>query len=273
MIAAFLLVYGQTLVALARDWWTNEDYAHGLFTPFALAYLIYERRKELTNIPLAPSSLGFLVILASQAVLTVGFLGAEFFLQRVSMLLLFAGAILFFWGWQALFKTSFGLVLLLLAIPLPVIIFNAIAIPLQLLASGLAELLLGVLNVPIYREGNILQLPHDIVLNVVEACSGIRSLVSLTALATLTTMLSRFRPIPWWGRMSCILSAVPVALATNALRVTGTAVLAHAFGERYAEGFFHSFSSMLVFVFGFVAILLEMLLLERLTDPERKAAL
>src|SRR5258708_4792785 len=97
MIAAFFLAYGQIVVSLARDWWTNDDYAHGLFTPFAVAYLVYQRRKELTIIPVAPSTVGFMVILASQAVLIVGFLGAEFFLQRVSMLIFFAGTILF-WG-------------------------------------------------------------------------------------------------------------------------------------------------------------------------------
>jgi len=270
LAAVFLLVYGQILPTIVQEWWTNDDYAHGLLTPFALAYLIHERRHALFNIPVAPSAFGFIVILASQAVLLVGFLGAEFFLQRISMLMFFAGLILFLWGWNVLSKTAFGLILILLAIPLPALVFNSFALPLQLLASSLAEAVLNMLHVPVYRDGNILQLPHDLLLNVAEACSGIRSLISLIALAALTTMLARF-PMRWWARILVVLSAVPIALATNAFRVTATALLAYKFGIGAAEGFLHASSGWLVFIFAFFIILGELFFLTRFAPPPGRA--
>ena len=272
LAAAFLLVYSGIVAGLLEQWWTNEDYAHGLFTPFAIAYLAYERRRELLGIAVAPSAFGFPVILLSQVVLIVGFLGAEYFLQRSSMLILFAGTILFLWGWRALFKTAFALILILLAIPLPAIIFNAVALPLQLLASTLAESVLDLLGVAIYREGNILRLPSGLRLNVAEACSGIRSLVSLIALAALMAMLGRFLPMRWWARIAFVLSAVPIALLANAVRVSGTGLLAHKYGGAAAEGFFHSFSGGFVFVFAFAILLLEMFSLQQLKAPGKRDA-
>ena len=272
LIAAFLLVYGQILRPLVQEWWSNDDYAHGLFTPFAVAYLVYDRRKELFNIEANPSAFGFVIILASQALLLVGFLGAEFFLQRTSMLLFTAGLILYIWGWRGLSKTAFGLILFLLAIPLPAIVFNSFALPLQLLASSLAEGVLDMLHVSVYREGNILQLPHGLLLNVTEACSGIRSLVSLLALAALTTMIPRFRSMPGWARIAFILSSVPIALVANALRVTATGVLAFNFGIGAAEGFLHSFTGAFVFVFAFAALLIELFVLQHFAASEKRAA-
>ena len=272
LIAAFLLVYGQILRPLVQEWWSNDDYAHGLFTPFAVAYLVYDRRKELFNIEANPSAIGFVIILASQALLLVGFLGAEFFLQRTSMLLFTAGLILYIWGWRALSQTAFALILFLLAIPLPAIVFNYFALPLQLLASSLAEGVLDMLHVSVYREGNILQLPHGLLLNVTEACSGIRSLVSLLALAALTTMIPRFRSMPGWARIAFILSSVPIALVANALRVTATGVLAFNFGIGAAEGFLHSFTGAFVFVFAFAALLIELFVLQHFAASEKRAA-
>lgn len=265
LVAAFALVYGQIIAVLVQEWWTNDDYSHGFLIPFALAYLFYERRAEFLAIPMRPSALGFVVILLSQLVQLVGFLGAEFFLQRVSMVIFLAGVVLFFWGWQMLLETSFGLVLIVLAIPLPAIIFNAIALPLQLLASSWAESFLRVCQIPVYRDGNVLQLSSQL-LNVTEACSGIRSLMSLV---TLATMLAYFLPMRWWARLAFIATSVPVALAANAFRVAGTGLLARWFGHEAAEGFFHSFSGWLVFVFAFVVLLGELLLLQRIAT--RKA--
>jgi exosortase len=266
--AAFLLVYTQILRGLFTEWWTNGDYAHGLFTPLAIAYVAYERRRALSNIVIAPSVLGFPLIVASQAMLIVGSLGAEFFLQRTSILVFLAGLVLFLRGWQALSKTAFALVLILLAIPLPAVVFNSIALPLQLLASTMSESVLDLLHIPVYREGNILQLPGHLMLNVSEACSGIRSLVTLIALAALTTMLARYIHVPPWARFLFVASAIPVALVANAVRVTGTGLLAYEFGSRAAEGFFHSFSGALVFVFAFAVLLPGMVLLSRLFSDE-----
>jgi exosortase len=259
-----MLVYGQIIVTLVHEWWSNADYAHGLLTPLAVAYIAYERRRELSGLLAAPSVFGFVLVLASQVLLIVGVLGAEFFLQRISMLMFIAGIILFFWGWVALSKTAFGLVLLLLAIPLPAIIFNPVALPLQLLASSWATDVLQGLQVPVYREGNVLLIQRQL-LNVTEACSGIRSLITLIALSTLTTMLARFLPMRWWQRIPFVLSSVLVAVVANAFRVTGTGLLANWLGAKAAEGFFHTFSGWLVFAFGYSMLLGELFVLKQLS--------
>lgn len=266
LIAAFALVYGQILAVLIGEWWTNDDYSHGFLIPIALGYLLYEKRDELAQVVTRPSAFGFVAILLSQIVLIVGFLGAEFFLQRASMVLFFAGLILFFWGWRMLAQTAFGLVLILLAIPLPSIVFNAIALPLQLLASSWAESFLRICQIPVYRDGNVLQLSTQL-LNVTEACSGIRSLMSLV---TLATMLAYFLPMRWWARLLFIFTSVPVALLANAFRVGGTGLMGRWFGEEAAQGFFHSFSGWLVFVFAFVILLAELFLLQRFAAPRKK---
>lgn len=259
LLVAFAVVYGQILFTLVKEWWTNDDYSHGFLVPFAVGYLLYEKRNELAAIPAKPSWMGFALIVASQIVLTVGYLGAEFFLQRVSMVLCMGGILLFLYGWRFLAATAFGLVLILLAIPLPAIIFNAVALPLQLLASSWAESFLRVCQIPVYRDGNVLQLSQQL-LNVTEACSGIRSLMSLV---TLATMLAYFLPMRWWARLAFIATAVPVALAANAFRVAGTGLLARWFGEKAAEGFFHSFSGWVVFVLAFLVLFGELMLLQR----------
>src|SRR4051812_22257543 len=123
LILAVAALYGQVLLALAMEWWQNPDYSHGLLVPFAVAYLLYEKRQVFLALSPRPSWLGLLVIAGSQMVNLVGFLGAEFFLQRFSFIIFIAGMLLFLYGWRTLWETSFALLLLALAIPLPVIIF------------------------------------------------------------------------------------------------------------------------------------------------------
>jgi exosortase len=266
LFVLFLIVYGPILIDLCKEWWTNDDYSHGLLVPFAIAYLIWEKRKSLRDLPLQPSNWGLAILLTSQLALTIGYLGAEFFVQRTSLLIFLAGTLIFIAGWRYFSHLAFSLFLLLLAIPLPAIVFNAIALPLQLIASSWAESFLRVCQVPVYRDGNILQLSRQL-LNVTEACSGIRSLMSLVSLAT---MLAYFLPLRWWARFIFVLTAVPIAITANSFRVAGTGLLAQSFGERAAQGFFHTFSGWLVFLFAFVVLLGELLLMQRFGGKSSK---
>ena len=259
-VAATLWIYGRVLAELAGEWWSNPDYSHGLLIPFAIGYLLYEKRDTLASLPIRPSWFGLVVIVGSQVVNLVGFLGAEYFLQRTSFVLLLTGLILFLGGWQHLRETAFMLLLLELAIPLPVLIFNVVALPLQLIASSWAESFLRVCQIPVLREGNLLVLAQQ-TLNVTEACSGIRSLMSLI---TLGLMLAYFLPFRWMARVAFVLTTIPVAIVANAFRVGGTGILATYFGEKAAQGFFHTFSGWLVFVFAFVVLLGEVTLMHKL---------
>ena len=259
LLLAVVWLYHRVLMGLASEWWKNDDYSHGLLLPFVLGYLIHQKKDYISTIPLRRSWLGLALIACSQAVHIVGFLGAEFFLQRVSFVMLLAGMVLFLLGWQHLWEGAFALLLIVLAIPLPSIVFNAVSFPLQLIASSWAESVLHLMNIPVLREGNILTL-SSLTLSVAEACSGIRSLMSLI---TLGVMVAYFLPFRWWLRALFILSMVPIAIVANSFRVGGTGVLAHYYGEAAAQGFFHTFSGWLVFVFALAVVFLEVTLLMR----------
>jgi exosortase len=251
LLACFALLYRGVITKLVSDWATDDNYSHGfLIVPIAL-YLAWERRDKVTQLPLRPSLMGLAIVLASVGVLTAGILGAELFLTRISIIGVLAGTIVFLFGWQHLRVLIFPVAFLLLMIPLPAIIFNKITFPLQLFASQAGEYGLASLGVPVLREGNIIVLART-KLEVVEACSGIRSLVSLLTLGIVYAYFIDPRlPVRWL----IALSAVPVAIIANGLRIAGTGVAAHYYGPEAAEGFFHSFSGWAVFVFAFVAML------------------
>jgi exosortase len=254
-VGAFVALYQHVIAKLVHDWATDDNYSHGfLIVPIA-AYLVWERRQALRRIELRPSNLGLLVLAGSLAMLVAGTLGAELFLSRMSMLGVVAGSILFLGGWPAARVLVFPVAFLLLMIPIPAIIFNQIAFPLQLLASQFGTAAMSLASVPVLREGNVLVLSNT-TLEVAEACSGIRSLVSLL---TLGVLLGYFSDRRTWMRTVLSLATIPIAIFANGLRVAGTGIAAYYIGPEAAEGFFHTFSGWLVFV----AALALLVLLQR----------
>jgi exosortase len=268
IVAGILLVYWQVLLRLAGDWKNDGNYSHGfLIIPIAL-YFVWERRARLKAAPVRPSVLGLFVLAAGILVLLAGLLGSELFLARTSLLAVIAGIVLFIFGWRHLGIIMFPLAFLLLMIPIPAIVFNKIAFPLQLFASRVGESAISAANIPVLREGNILVLANT-TLEVAEACSGIRSLVSLI---TLGLVYGYFADPRGWVRAAIVLSTIPVAIIANGARVAGTGIAAHYWGAGAAEGFFHEFSGWIVFVISFVLILAIQQLILRLA-PKRPARL
>jgi exosortase len=250
LLASFALLYRRVVGSLVDAWANDGNYSHGfLIVPLAL-YLAWERRDQLTQLARKPSYLGLLVALAGVCVLTAGTLGAELFLTRASMLVVLAGAIVFLLGWAHLRALAFPIAFLLLMIPIPALIFNQIALPLQLFASRFGEVVLTALGIPVLREGNVIVLAHT-TLEVAEACSGIRSLVSLI---TLGVVYGYFVDSRWPVRAAIVASTIPVAIIANGLRVAGTGAAAQYYGPEAAQGFFHTFSGWVVFIVAFVAI-------------------
>jgi exosortase len=241
-IVAFL--YYDILRHLVENWVQDSNYSHAFLVPLFAGFLIWERRREWMTKPVRPEFFGIFFIFSAMVLLLVGTLGAELFLSRVSFVLLLGGLTLYFAGWP-ICRTLFApWLVLFLMIPLPVIVFNQIAFPLQTLASHLASSVLTVMHVPVVREGNVISLP-SITLNVVEACSGIRSLMSLATLALMYGLVAERRN---WMRVLLVLFAVPAAVGANALRIVGAALLGEYAGPQYADGFFHAFSGWLIFV-------------------------
>jgi exosortase len=216
--------------------------------------------------PIAPSAAGLVVVIASAALLALGRLGAEFFATRIALIATIAGVIAYAWGLRHLRLLAFPIGALLLMVPPPAIIFNELATPLQMAAAKFGEATLSTAGIPVVREGNLIVLA-DTTLEVAEACSGIRSLVSLTALAVFYGYFTERRPL---ARIAIVALAVPIAIAANAFRVAGTGIAAHLAGAQAAEGFFHTFSGWIVFATAF-AILLSFSHLLRRMRPEEAA--
>ena len=263
VLGGLLLVYWSVIRGLIDAWSTDDNYSHGFFIVPLAAYFAWERRRAFAAAPVQPSYLGPIVVAGSMALLVAGLLGAELFLSRVSLIGALAGSILFLFGWQRLRIVLFPLAFMLLMIPLPALIFNKIAFPLQLLASHVGESTISALDIPILREGNVLILANA-TLEVAEACSGIRSLVSLF---TLGIVFGYFVDRRAWVRAVIALSAVPVAILANGLRVASAGVAAHNFGTAGVEGLFHEFSGWVVFIIAFLMMLGFQRLLQRLVPP------
>jgi exosortase len=250
LVISFGILYRDVIAKLVHDWYVDDNYSHGfLIVPLA-AYFAWERRERLAALPLAPSSLGLVFIAGSLLVLMAGLLGAELFLTRISIIGMVVGTIVFVLGWGHARVLAFPLGFLLLMIPIPAIIFNQIAFPLQLVASQFGEVVLSTLSIPVLREGNVIMLANT-TLEVAEACSGIRSLVSLL---TLGIVYGYFIDTRLTVRLFLALATIPVAIITNGLRVAGTGVAAHYYGPGAAEGFFHTFSGWLVFIAAFTLL-------------------
>lgn len=243
-LASFAVLFADVARSLVSDWATDDNYSHGfLVVPVAL-YLAWERREALRRAAPGSSWLGLVLVAGSLAALTVGRLGAEFFLTRAALIGVLAGSALFLGGWARLRVLAFPIAFLFLMVPIPALLFNQVAFPLQILASEVGASGLRAVGVPVLREGNVMILART-TLEVAEACSGIRSLVSLLTLGIVYGYFMDSRP---WVRWGLAAATVPIAVLTNGLRVAGTGVAAHYYGAEAADGFMHSFSGWLVFV-------------------------
>ncbi len=250
--ALMVAIYYPVLAKLVTDWWRIPDFSHGFLVPVFAAYLLWIRRESLLATEINPDWMGIAVITLGLGILLLGVFGADLFLSRVSFIIVIAGLVLTFSGPQWLRELRFILLILLLAIPLPSILFNQITFPLQILASKLAGNLLPLFGVPVLREGNIIQLP-SMSLEVAEACSGIRSLMSLF---TLFVFYGYFFEKTWLRRTVLSLASIPIAIAANAVRILGTGLCVQYWDPNKAMGFFHEFSGWIMFLVSFGCLIL-----------------
>jgi len=238
------------LVRLVRQWSRDEDMGHGFFVPVVAAYIIWQKREQWLALTPAPSWWGLAVVIGAAMQSYLANLGAVLFLARTAFVVSLIGMVLFLGGWSYLRVLAFPLGLLFLMVPIPAIIYNQITLPLQFLASQLAASALSLIGIPVLREGNILEMPSQS-LSVVEACSGIRSLLSLTFLALVYGCL--FEPQRIWMRITLLMATVPIAIAANASRVTITGLLGE-YKSEWAEGFFHLAEGWVIFMAALVAL-------------------
>jgi exosortase len=252
VLAGLLTVlYWGTMRDLGAQWWDDDNYNHGFLIPVFSGFLVWRERHRLRAIEPAGTTLGLPVLVGGLALLLLGDIGAENFLTRSSLLVILAGLILFLAGRATFRAVLFPLSYLLFMIPLPAILFYAVTFPLQRLAAGQAAWALDLLGVPVLLDGNIIHL-SQISLGVTEACSGIRSLISLLAGAAAWAYLM----LPA-GRLAVVFvaSAVPITIVANSARVVATGLIGQWLGVEYASGFFHEFAGWVVYVFAFLCLL------------------
>ncbi len=247
-----IFLYQEVLWGMGSDWNNNPDYSHGFLVPLLSVYFIWERWNVLTEETPSPSIWGLGLLFFGLFSLVVGLIGAELYVQRASLIVVLSGLVLLILGWKYLWLLSLPIGFLVFMIPLPAIVVNTIAFPLQLFAAETATFCLFSLGIPVLREGNLIMLAHT-TLEVAEACSGLRSLLSLLALGT---VYGYFSQNVLWKRWMLVILSIPIAIVANAARVSGTGILAHYFGEEAAEGFYHTMEGWLVFVVAFVLLFL-----------------
>jgi exosortase len=260
VVVLTLLLYYRVLLTLVHDWWIYDAQSYGLLIPPLAGYIAWLRRKVTLAEPVVPDLRGLIFVAGACMTLLVGTLGAEFFLTRLSFVLLLAGFVWVFWGIRRLKTLTFPFILLATMVPLPALIYNFLAAPLQLFASGVATSVSRAVGVTVYRDGNVIQLAHTS-LGVAEACSGLRSLSALFIAGLLLGYLQCER---FSARFLLVVLSVPLAIAVNVARVAGTAVLAD-YDTELAMGFYHSFAGWLVFLAGFGSLYLIAKLLNAAT--------
>jgi len=243
------IAYRSVIPGMVADWNNDPNYSHGFLVPLVGAFFIWQRWPDLKNTPVRPQIGGLLVAVAGLALLVMGYAGTEYFSMRISLVVVLTGIVLFWCGGQVFKKLALPLGFLAFMVPLPYIVYDSIAFPLKLMVARFSVLSLKALGIVVVREGNIIHFPQT-VLEVADACSGLRSLMSLLALAVAYAFVAHSSTLKRW---IIILSAIPIAVVTNMFRVIVTGVLAQHYGAAAAEGFFHEFAGLAVFA---VAMLL-----------------
>ena len=266
LAALIIFLYRHIAVKLVIDWRDIPDFSHGFLIPFFVAFLLWDKRKQLRETPIAPSWRGIWLVIVGVFVLLLGVLGADLFLQRTSFVLLLAGILWTLLGRGFVRELKFVFFVMLLGIPWPAVVFNQITFPLQMWASTLSSDLLRLVGVPVLQDGNIIQLPA-MPLEVAQACSGIRSLMSLF---TVAVIYGYFLEREMWKRVVLAFSALPIAVAANVARIFGTGLCVQYWDPDKALGFFHEFSGWLMFLVSLGCLYLVHLAMRFITSRSAK---
>ena len=227
--------------------------------PLVSAYFIWQKKGQLKLNKISNSNWGVIILLISMVLYLLSYAGAVAVVSRAMIVFSLIGLVIYLFGKVFFTLLAFPLLFLLFMVPVPDSIIVLVAFRLQLFATKVSTLIIQIFSIPAYREGNMLYFAQT-QLEVDEACSGIRSIMSF---GMLSFIFAYVMDKIWWKRILLVLSTIPLALFANIVRVTGTGILAHFYGSKVARGFLHEFSGLAVFAFGFVLLLLEYMILNK----------
>ena len=268
MLIKFLILLSLWLVSfipaypqLVWTWLNHSDNSHGILVPLVSLFFVWQKKEKFKSIKISNSNLGAVILIVSMGFYLLSYAGAVAVVSRAMIVSSLIGLVMFTLGKEFFSLLAFPLLYLFFMVPVPDSILGLVSLPLQLFATKVSTFFIHIFSIPAYREGNMLYFANT-QLEVAEACSGIRSIMSFGMLSFIFAyMMDKI----WWKRIILILSTIPLALFANIVRVTGTGILAHFYGSKVALGFLHEFSGLAIFAFGFVLLLLEFLLLNRVS--------
>ena len=261
-LALVLILFLPVIRPMVQEWIEQEEMGHGFFVPVVAGYIIWKERESIMREPVKPYWGGLLLVLWGFFQMLLGFAGADFFVARTALLISLFGVVWTLLGTAMVRRMLFPFFLLLFMIRIPLFIYQQITFPLQIFASTVAEHALSLMGIPVLRDGNILDLPSQ-KLQVVEACSGIRSLLSLTFLSLVYSYF--FDPRPWM-RAALFLATIPIAIIANATRVTLTGLISE-YNKELAEGVYHTFEGWVIFMIALVGLVAVHRLISKITGP------
>ena len=252
IILALLLIvaYFQVIISLITTWWSDSNYSHGFLIPIVSGYFIWQKKEKLRKIVQDNSTIGLVILIIGLVIYIIGVSAAEYFSTSVSLVIVIFGIILYLYGKSFIKELWFPILFLFFMIPLPYVIYYAVTFPMQLFSTRVAALLLQLFGFAVYRQGNIIHL-QNYTLEVVEACSGLRSLITLTALAAAMAYLTQKTAS---NRAFLFLLSIPIAIGANVFRIMLTASGAVLISPELAEGFLHEISGLVVFLVGFILL-------------------
>jgi exosortase D (VPLPA-CTERM-specific) len=259
-------LYGTILARLFAQWISDPNFSHGIFVPAFALFVVWRIRKKLKTIEPAPSWAGLPLIALALFMLIVGVLGGEFFLSRLSLLVLLAGLIILFQGWTFFRAVLFSWAFLILMIPIPLVILQKVTYPLELLVAKLACALLSLAGVPVSRDGLFIRLPAMLL--------DVRhSAISILPLLTIAVIYGYLADKRKWVHVVLACSAVPIAVAASSLRIFGAGTLAQYWDPDAAEGFFHVYSGLLMFVVSLIMLFILHRMISHVwkKSPEQKS--
>ncbi|RKY83713.1 exosortase [candidate division KSB1 bacterium] len=239
-------IYFQVIIELVVQWWDDPNYSHGFLIPLVSGFFVWKARKKLGTLPTQNSNWGLLVLVAGLGLYVVGTAAMEYFSVRFSMVVVVIGLVLYFGGKKFLKTLWFPLVFLVFMIPIPYVIYYSVTFPMQLFSSKLACGFLQLSGLSVMRQGNVIHLPNYS-LEVIEACSGLRSLMTLSALGAAMAYMTQKSLV---GGVIVFFSSIPIAIGANVFRLVITALGAFLISPKFAEGFLHEASGLVVFLSG-----------------------
>lgn len=252
LLLAFLLgIYSPIIPEMVTEWLNHSDNSHGFIVPLMSGYFLWQRKDKLSSLNPESSLIGGLLLLLSLLIYLISYAGGIAFTSRIAFVLSLLALLWCCLGTAVIRTLLFPVLFLLFMIPVPYSLLTIVSMPLQLIATKISANIIQACSIPVYREGNMLFFVGT-QLEVAEACSGIRSIVSLAMLAIAFASMTTSG---WKGKMVLVLSAIPVAIIANIFRVSGTGILAHFYGDKIARGFLHEFSGIVVFIFGFLVLM------------------